>query len=254
MTINPELGRVVCISQARMTSTRLPGKVLMDAAGKPLLQWHLERLQACRRVDRVALATTVNAADDPVAELAARLGVLVFRGSEHDVLGRFAGCAAAAQAAVVVRVTADCPLIDPAVVDACIARYAAGRRETPPVDYVNVDVGRFPRGLDAEIFAAPLLALADREAEDPWEREHVTPFIYRRPDRFRIGAPLVPDEPVAPARWCVDETVDLELIRRILGEVGQNPGFGWRDCCMVLARHPDWPAINHSVAQAKPNG
>ncbi|HRJ60542.1 MAG TPA: glycosyltransferase family protein, partial [Azospirillaceae bacterium] len=187
------LGKVVCVAQARMTSSRLPGKILMTAAGKPLLQWHLERLQAAKRVDQVALATTSNLSDDPVAELAEKLGVFVFRGSEHDVLGRFAGCAAACGADTVIRVTADCPLIDPALIDDLADAFAA----TPTIDYCSIDVGRFPRGLDAEIFAYSSLAQAASEAQEPFEREHVTPFIYRRPDRFRLGAPLGPP-PGAP--------------------------------------------------------
>ena len=185
----PVLGRTVCVTQARMTSSRLPGKILMTAAGKPLLQWHLERLLACAHVDQVALATTVNATDDPAAELAESLGVFVFRGSEHDVLGRFAGCVEAVGGETAIRVTADCPLIDPALIDALVDRFAAGRGETPPPDYASIDVSTLPRGLDAEIFTAAALRAAATEGVEPFEREHVTPFIYRRPDRFPHNLP-----------------------------------------------------------------
>lgn len=245
-------GRTVIISQARMTSTRLPGKVLMEAAGRPLLAWHLERLKRSVRADVVALATTTNADDDPVAALAAALGVAVFRGDEHDVLGRFAGCARMVGAVgdddVVVRVTADCPLIDPALIDALLDRLA----QEAEVDYVNIDSNRFPRGLDAEAFRASVLYTAAAEAGEGFEREHVTPFIYRHPERFRLGAPLVPETPLPAYRWCVDEADDLELVRRILVEVAaQGDGFGWQDCCSVLTRHPDWADINRAVAQRK---
>lgn len=244
-----DLGKVVCVTQARMTSTRLPGKILMTAAGKPLLQWHLERLLAAKRVDQVALATTANAADDPAAELAEKLGVFVFRGSEHDVLGRFAGCAAACGADTVIRVTADCPLIDPALIDDLVGAFAAA----PAWDYGNIDVGRFPRGLDAEIFAYSSLAQAAAEAQEPFEREHVTPFIYRRPDRFRLGAPVgpPPDAPPPGYRWCVDEAADLELIRLLLAELPTGGVLGWRDVCMLISQHPDWADVNRDVAQRK---
>ena len=245
--------RVVCISQARMTSTRLPGKVLMAAASQPLLAHHLGRLARCRTLDGLVLATTVNGTDDPVAELAAAMGVTVFRGGEHDVLARFAGAAAMAEADVVVRVTADCPLIDPALVDRLVAEFLGA---APALDYLSLDVTRFPRGLDAEIFTRAALDEAAANAADPAEREHVTAHLYRRPERFRIGAPLAPPPPapedgtVLGQRWCVDEAADLELVRRMLGALlPENPGFGWQDCCKVLRQHPEWADLNGSVRQ-----
>lgn len=232
-----------------MTSTRLPGKVLMEAAGRPLIDHHLKRLRRARSVDAVVLATTVNATDDPLVAAAARIGVPVFRGDEVDVLGRFAGAAAVMEADVVVRVTADCPLIDPDLIDALVAAWSEGS------DYVWIDVTRWPRGFDAEIFPRALLDEADRKATDVYEREHVTPYIYRRPDRFRLGPPLAP----APGEWdlqcrlCVDEAADLELIRRILDELAQNkPEFSRHDIREILRRRPEWTAINRDVAQRKP--
>jgi len=248
--------RIVAISQARMTSTRLPGKVLLEAAGKPLLVHHLERLSRSPGLDAVVLATTVNAADDPLAECATTLGVTVFRGDEQDVLGRFAGAAAMAAADVIVRVTADCPLIDPDLVGALIAAFLAGQRETPPLDYLSIDSARYPRGLDAEILTRAALDEAARLATDPAEREHVTPYVYNRPDRFRLGEALHPamepgeTEPGETHRWCVDEMADYQLVRRILEVLSPTmPHFGWRDCCRVLREHPDWLDINRSVRQ-----
>lgn len=239
--------RVVCISQARMTSTRLPGKVLMAAAGKPLLAHHLGRLSRCRSLDALVLATTVNATDDPVADLAATLGVPVFRGSEHDVLSRFAGAAAMSGADVVVRVTADCPLIDPHLVDRVVA---ALLDSDPPLDYISLDVTRYPRGLDAEVFTRAALDEAAANATDPAEREHVTAHIYRRPDRFRLGMPLQPDGDAVDQRWCVDEQSDLDLVRTLLGALlPEKPDFGWQDCCNLLDQHPDWADINRAVRQ-----
>ncbi|WP_114861015.1 cytidylyltransferase domain-containing protein [Azospirillum brasilense] len=240
--------RVVCISQARMTSTRLPGKVLMDAAGQPLLAHHLDRLARCRTLDALVLATTVNGTDDPVADLAGSLGVPVFRGDEQDVLGRFAGAAAMAGADVVVRVTADCPLIDPALVDRLVMEFLEA---APPLDYLGLDVGRFPRGLDAEAFTRAALDEAAANATDPAEREHVTAHLYLRPERFRIGTPLAPEDgSVLEQRWCVDEAADLELVRRLLGALlPENPGFGWQDCCNLLRQNPEWADLNGSVRQ-----
>ncbi|WP_372399263.1 glycosyltransferase family protein [Azospirillum sp. HJ39] len=250
--------RVVAISQARMTSTRLPGKVLMPAAGRPLLAHHLERLARTPGLDAVVLATTVNTADDPVAACAEGLGIAVFRGDEADVLGRFAGAAAMAGAELVVRVTADCPLIDPVLVGRLIATFLGGQCDDPPLDHLSIDSTRYPRGLDAEIFPRRLLEEAAANAADPAEREHVTPYIYHRPDRFRLGAALAPDAPadladlegLAEQRWCVDEPADYELVRRLLEALlPANPGFGWQDCCKILRDHPDWMDINRSVRQ-----
>ncbi|WP_395454994.1 cytidylyltransferase domain-containing protein [Azospirillum melinis] len=246
----PSRQRIVAISQARMTSTRLPGKVLMPAAGRPLLAHHLERLSCTPGLDAVVLATTVNATDDPVVECAQGLGVAVFRGDEQDVLGRFAGAAALADADLVVRVTADCPLIDPALIGRLIAAFQDGQ----PLDYLSIDSTRYPRGLDAEIFPRRLLDEAAANATDPAEREHVTPYLYRRPDRFRLGTALVPDLPLDSdlegQRWCVDEPADYELVRRLLEALmPANPVFGWQDCCKTLRDHPDWVDINRSVRQ-----
>lgn len=249
MTAKP---RVVCISQARMTSSRLPGKVLMEAAGAPLLAHHLGRLRRARRVDAVVLATTVNATDDPVADLAGRLGVGVFRGDEQDVLGRFAGAAEAFGAEVVVRVTADCPLIDPVLIDEAVGRFLEGQGADPPMDYVNIDTSLYPRGLDAEVFTRRALDEADREAVAPGEREHVTPFLYGHPERFHLGPPVQPPLSLPPHRWCVDEPDDLALIRRMLDAL--LPGrsdFGWQDCCTLLESNPAWSEINRGVAQRK---
>lgn len=229
-----------------MTSTRLPGKILLPAAGKPLLEHHLERLRRCRTLDAVVLATTVNATDDPVAALGEALGVPVFRGSEQDVLSRFAGAAELGMADLVVRVTSDCPLIDPALIDELVS----GFLQNQAADYRSIDVGQFPRGLDAEVFRRSALDEAMASATDPAEREHVTPYIYRRPDRFRLAEPLRPAHPVPSQRWCVDEPADYELVRRILESVSPtNPNFGWQDCCNVLKDNPDWADINADVRQ-----
>ncbi|MFD1627105.1 cytidylyltransferase domain-containing protein [Azospirillum griseum] len=251
---SPRRPRVVAISQARMNSTRLPGKVLLPAAGKPLLVHHLERLARSRGLDGVVLATTVGAVDDPVAATASAMGIPVFRGDEEDVLQRFAGAAAMADADVIVRVTADCPLIDPALVGELIAAFQAGQSLSPPLDYLSIDVSWYPRGLDAEIFPRAVLDEAAANAVLPAEREHVTYYMYTRPQRFRLGTPLRHDGSAIQQRWCVDEAADYELVRRLL-EIGvsDNPAFGWRDCWRAVNEHPDWMDINSSIRQKTPH-
>lgn len=237
---------VVCISQARMGSTRLPGKIMLPALGRPLLHWHLTRLSRARLVDRLVVATTVEAQDDPIVDFCDEAGVAVFRGSESDVLSRYAGAAASFGAATIVRVTSDCPLIDPALIDQAIAAYGAAR---PAADYLSIDVSDLPRGLDAEVFSRAALVAADREAREPAEREHVTPFLYRRPERFRCAS-LGLGQGLGGMRWCVDEAGDYELVRRIIESLAPaNPAFTWRDCLAAMRAHPDWQALNGAVRQ-----
>lgn len=249
--------RVVAITQARMGSTRLPGKVLLAMAGKPLLHHHLDRLRRARLVDQVVVATTDQPEDGVIADLAQGLGLPVFRGSETDVLDRFHGAATAHGADVVLRVTSDCPLIDPDLIDALLALFLdgwgrEGRRGR--FDHASIDIAHYPRGLDAEAVTMDALRTAWREAEQPFEREHVTPYIYRHPHRFSLGALARPGadpaDGIAGLRWCVDTPRDAHLVRLLLEEVlRHHPHFTWRDCLAVLQRHPDWSAINHDVAQ-----
>jgi spore coat polysaccharide biosynthesis protein SpsF len=203
----------VLVLQARTTSTRLPGKVLRDLGGRPMMLRQLERLARCREVDRVVVATTTNATDDPVVELAQAAGVHVFRGSEADVLGRYAGAAREAEADVVVRSTADCPLIDPEIVDRVVRTLVEGRAE---YDYVSNVVRRtYPRGLDVEALWRDTLERTDRMGTSREAREHVTWFIHReRPELFQIGS-VAGDEDHADLSWTVDTAEDLERVRGI---------------------------------------
>lgn len=243
---HPNPVKIVIITQARTGSSRLPGKILREVAGKTLLEHHVDRLSRTRQVNGVVVATTTEPGDDAVADLCTRRGYKVFRGDETDVLARYAGAARAFDADVIVRVTSDCPLIDPGLIDDLVALFEAA---DPPLDYAAIDTRAYPHGLDAEIFSRQALEAAFDEAEDPAEREHVTPFIYRRPDRFRLGA-LRSDETHAGHRWCVDEERDFAFISRLLpAALAENPGFTWRDCVRILDRHPEWMAINRDVKQ-----
>jgi spore coat polysaccharide biosynthesis protein SpsF len=240
--------RTVIISQARMGSTRLPGKVLHMAAGRPFLQHHLERLRQAQQAHDTWVATTTLPSDEPIVDLCRRLGVPCFRGSELDVLARYHGAAEAAQAQRIVRVTADCPLIDPQVVDAVITRM--GRTDSEPPAYVSNTLTRsYPRGLDCEIFSRDCLDEAHRLAVAPEEREHVTPYIYRRPERFRL-AQVVFLQDLSRYRWTVDTPEDEDLVRRLLeAALLLNPRFRLEELLCVLSAHPEWERINAHIEQ-----
>lgn len=240
--------RVVALIQARMSSTRLPGKVLMPVLEKPLLAYTLDRMGLAREVDAVAVATSVNPADDAIAAYCKTRGTACWRGSEEDVLDRFAMATRSEKADAVVRVTADCPLIDPAVVDRVVRFYkeAGGRY----VYVSNVLERTYPRGLDCEVFSAQALEQAAREASMDTEREHVTPFFYKNPKRFAIANVANIGKSVSSERWTVDTAEDFELIRRILEALApSNPRFGFADVLALLDRRPEWRALNAHVQQ-----
>lgn len=233
------------IVQARLGSTRLPGKVLRPVLGRPLLDFQLERLARITHPHVTAVATTVNPRDDPLVRFAIERGIPVVRGPEEDVLARYALAADELGATVVVRVTSDCPLLDPTVVDAVIERFMVG-----DVDYASNTIRRtYPRGLDVEVVSADALAIASREASQGWDREHVTPFVYGHPERFRL-AQVTTDSDRSDERWTIDTLEDLALVERILDALYPvDPGFGWFDVVALLDRHPDWRRLNAHVAQ-----
>ncbi|HVG52488.1 MAG TPA: glycosyltransferase family protein [Xanthobacteraceae bacterium] len=228
--------RVVAAIQARMTSTRLPGKVMVDLCGAPLLQRIVERLRLCRNLDAIVIATTVNREDDPVDALGRTLGVPVFRGDENDVLGRMLAAAESAAADVVVRITADCPVIDPGVVDECIAL-----RDERGVDYAsNVIVRTYPDGLDTEVMTIDALRTAAAEAHDARQREHVTLYIRGvepgKPAGQFSRADLTFCADLSHLRWTVDRQDDLDRIREIYAAF-QRP-FGWLEILTLATRRP----------------
>ena len=235
------------IVQARMTSTRLPGKVLKEVQGKSLLAYQIERLRKVKLADTIVVATTVNATDDPIVRFCTDEDVDFYRGSEQDVLARYMGAARKCGASVIVRVTSDCPLIDPEVVDHVISRFAraAGR-----ADYVsNTLLRTYPRGLDTEVFSYKVLEEAFSRASEPTEREHVTPYIYGRPERFCL-LNVAQDTDLSAHRWTVDTKEDFELIRLMLESMYPlKPDFRMRDCLELLEEHPEWVAINRDIEQ-----
>lgn len=241
--------KVVIIVQARMTSTRLPGKVLKEVLGKPLLEYLIERLKRVNAADAIVIATTTNDTDLPIVELCGRLGVAVTRGSEHDVLSRYYESAKGHEAEVVVRITSDCPVLDPAVVDQAI-RFHVDNADR--FDYVtNAFSNSYPNGMSAEVFSFRALEEAHREASTGPEREHVTPFIYLRPKRYRVGQLAYPRD-LSSHRWTVDTPEDFELIRLIIEALyPEKPEFGLEDIEALMKQHPSWALINAHVVQKK---
>jgi spore coat polysaccharide biosynthesis protein SpsF len=238
----------VAIVQARMTSSRLPGKVLMDLGGRPLLEQMLDRLQRAATLDEIVLATTVNASDDPVVELARAKGIGHFRGSEDDVLSRYIGAARAARAELVVRVTSDCPLIDPEVLDRVVAR---ALDDTAPCDYASNTLQRtYPRGLDVEALHVDVLERIGRMARSRPAREHVTYFLHaERRDLFVI-ADVVQEQDDSELRWTVDTPEDLELVRRIYATAGLPQRWrSYPELVQLVRAVPELVTFNAHIAQ-----
>ena len=232
-----------------MTSTRLPGKVMKRVLGRPLLSYVIERLQRVRDDVRVVVATTTNAGDDAIEILCRDMGVPIFRGSEHDVLDRTAKAAARYQADPVIRVTSDCPLIDPEVSRVVLERYELGG-----CDYVaNTLTRSYPRGMDTEVLSARVLRISDVEATKPHEREHVTPFVYEHPDRFRL-CNVENERDLSGYRLTVDTPEDFSLVTAIYERLSPTePSFGMSDVIALLDRDEGLRGLNAAVEQ-KPLG
>lgn len=231
--------KTVAIIQARMASTRLPGKVMAEVADKLLLEHVIRRAERATSVDLVIVATTDHLADDVVAQFCSKLGVQYFRGSEDDVLDRYYRAAKHFGAEAVVRLTADCPLLDPAVIDKVVREFHSGG-----YDYVsNAHEPTYPDGLDTEVFGFRALEGAWLEAELRSEREHVTPYIWKHAEMFRLGnVRYEPD--LSALRWTVDEPEDLEFVRKVYGCLASKPFFGMSDVLALMAEHPELAALN----------
>jgi len=234
-----------------MGSSRLPGKVLLPLRNRPVLAHVIERVRASRALDAVVVATTDGPLDDPVAHLARECDAGIFRGSENDVLSRYAGAADASRADIVVRITADCPLIDPDVLAAMVARFRSLRAGIEAPDLLtNSRVRSFPRGLDVEIVTSAALEAANTEATTRYQREHVTPFIYENPDRFRILDHIGPIDR-SGYRFTLDTSDDYELLKRIFDAGKDSDALDLRldKVLDLLAINPEWRLINAHVQQ-----
>ena len=232
-----------------MGSQRLPGKVLKQVGHQPLLGYVIGQLKRVKAADELVIATSTDAVDEAIVSLCKTLDIPCYRGPLEDVLGRYVEAAHVYQADTVVRICADCPLIDPAVVDAVIAFYNSHRSE---YDYVSNCLQRtFPRGQDVEVFSRQALDRIGREAKQAEEREHVTPYFYRHPELFRLGN-VFHFQDLSNHRWVVDTQEDFIFISKILEALyPQRPEYGMQDVLRVLESHPDWIKINAHIQQKK---
>lgn len=241
------------IVQARMTSTRLPGKVMRRVLGKPLLAYLIERLRRVRLADAIIVAMPEDRRSRPMIDLCNALAIPFFLGSEKDVLGRFYGAGLCYRGETIVRITADCPLLDPDVVDLTLGffRDAHGR-----YDYVanwsydlstHTALHTFPLGMSVEVFTFKALSEAHRRATYAPEREHVTPFFYTHPEQYAIGH-IDQSENMGHYRWTVDTPEDFELVRRIIEALYPSaPEFCRQDVLSLLSHHPDWSMLNAHI-------
>lgn len=237
--------RIVATIEARMTSSRLPGKVLMEACGKPMLQHMIERLQLVPSLDGIIVATTGNGTDAAIVELAESMGVGFFRGSEDDVLLRVLGAAREHDIDVIVEMTGDCPLIDPVLVEDCIRGY-----QDAEVDYVsNVLERTYPRGMDTQVFATEILADVANRTDAPEDHEHVSIYIYRHPEIYSLKNIPGPPHLTNPGLGLtLDTPEDLELIRRIFEILYPDiPAFTLADILAVLKNNPELTELNAHV-------
>lgn len=233
--------RAVGIIQARVGSSRLPGKVLAEVSGRSVLHHVVLRTRAATALSEVVVATTESRADDAVESACAAVGVRCFRGSEADVLDRFYRTARVFDADPVVRITADCPLLDPQVLDGAVFLYRSGS-----YDYVSNTIRRtFPDGLDVEVFSRAALEAAWRESRLVSEREHVTPFLWKQPERFRLGC-LEQGEDLSALRWTVDEPEDLVFVRKVYERLPEG-ATSMKTVLDVLSKYPELQTINRGI-------
>ena len=233
--------KTTAVVQARMGSTRLPGKVLAQIGHRPLILWAVAAARAIPGVERIVVATTTEADDDPLVALLAVERIDHYRGSVHDVLTRTWDAVRPDEPDLVVRATADNPFMDPQAVGGQLRRCIDGR-----FDYVGT--AGWPLGIAAEVARAAALEDAVREATDPAEREHVMPFIYARPDRYRLGT-APPDAPPPDGRFTVDTPEDLAFVRAIALRLGPVETCGIDQLRTIMADEPELLAINAGVRQ-----
>jgi spore coat polysaccharide biosynthesis protein SpsF len=238
---------VVAIVQARMGSTRLPGKVLAPVLGRPLLSYLVERLRRCRFIDEAVIATTTEPKDSVIVEYCASEGVSCFRGSELDVLERYAVAARSFHADIVVRISADSPVIDPALVDEMVDDFV---RSSPPCDYLSNTIAQtYPLGMNAEVFSSIALRAAAANTTLPYDREHVTPYIYHNPNRFRICTKHHVRD-LSATRLTVDTPEDFTMVASVIERLyPANPEFGLGDIIALLDAQPSLRSINAHICQ-----
>jgi spore coat polysaccharide biosynthesis protein SpsF len=239
--------KIVATIEARMTSSRLPGKVLLPVLGKPMLHYLIQRLRAVASIDAIVIATTINATDNVLAEFAAQEQVLVYRGSEDDVMGRVIGAGESAGADVIVEITGDCPIIDPDIVEQTIQMFL--HHDAAYVS--NGHVRSYPDGMDTQVFLLETLKRSAAMTNDPLDREHVTLHIRNHPDLFpRVNLIAPPSLHWPELGLTLDEPADYRLLTQIIETLApRNPMFGCQDAIQLLRNNPAWVDINRAVAR-----
>jgi spore coat polysaccharide biosynthesis protein SpsF len=240
---------VIATIEARMSATRLPGKVMLPLAGAPMLQRLVERVRRSRRVDDVVVASTISPPDAVIADLCGRIGCRVHRGPVEDITTRLLEAAAGAD--VIVQITGDCPLIDPAHIDQTVDLL-----RSEGADYASNSLGElsFPLGFDVRCFTGEALRRSAALSDDMNDRVHGSYFIYRNPELFRLAGWRAPDELKWPElRLTVDEPADYEVVRRVFDELYPgNPHFTAGDIVRLLRERPELVALNSTVRQKAP--
>jgi len=241
--------KTVIIVQARMGSSRLPGKILEEVAGQPLLIFQYERLSRSLKADLIVVATTTNPLDDKVESLCNQFSIPCFRGPEQDVLLRYRNAAEVFEADVIVRINADCPLIDPVEVDRVIEAWF---EQQPSLDYAsNILEETFPMGMHIEVFSRATLNRAESNASSLEEREHVTPYIYRNPSIFQLYSVINPKN-LSDYRWTVDYQEDLDFVRKVVEALEpNNQEFGMMDVINLLNEYPRLMNINSQYKKSQ---
>jgi len=235
--------KAIAIIQARVGSTRLPGKVMLKIMGKTILEYGIERVKKAKNIKKVTVAATNKKEDIVIVELMIKLGVAVYRGSENDALDRYYQAAKQFDAKHIVRITADCPLIDPQIIDKVVRRYFKSK-----ADYCsNTLLETFPDGEDVEIFNFKTLSEAWKRAKLLSEREHVTSYITKHPGKFKL-VNFKNKKDLSDKRWTVDEENDFKLIKAILEALyPRNPDFQMEDVLKFLGQNPDLENLNKDI-------
>lgn len=236
--------KIVAIIQARMGSSRLPGKCLENLSGKSVLERVVTRTRNARLLNETVVATSTQELDDAIVAECARVAVRAFRGDEMDVLDRYYRAAGEFSAEAIVRITADCPLIDSELIDGTIRAFLVSR-----ADYATNSLKvTYPRGLDVEVFTSKALEQVWRLAHEPYQRAHVTPFFYENPSKFKITS-LAADRDYSNHRWTLDTREDLEMIQKIYRHFEPRSDFGWQDVLSYVEQNPQVSDINCHIQQ-----
>lgn len=241
--------KTVAIIQARMGSTRLPGKVMVNLMGKTILEHVIDRVKQCNEIDEIIIATTTDNKDNIIVKTAQKCGVKYFRGSEEDVLSRYYYAAKENNGEIIVRITSDCPLIDPFVIDEIVDFYKKNQYDIVTNASADLKKRTYPRGLDTEVFGFNIIKEAYQKGDKPYQREHVTPYIYENSNKIYY---YKNNTDYSMYRWTLDTKEDLQLITEIYKHLYKGKhNFYFKDIIKLFEKYPGLAEINRDVEQKK---